>query len=177
MTHSKKLWTRELSVVAAIFSSVFIIGCANADTSAQSNSVSDTTAETRPSPGKPGASIELASAAVSLPTVGTYTQLITLQSTGNAQSMSIELLPSEGLDVSLPAGSEATALNAANQAVFPVRILANMEGRLYLNVLATAINNGETSSRALSIPVQVGNGTVATTPDGERVISMPAQEN
>lgn len=57
------------------------------------------------------------------------------------------------------------------------------EGQQYLNVFVTTRQGQQRMSKTVSYPVAVGNiaankpkATVLTTPDGERVISMPATE-
>lgn len=65
-----------------------------------------------------------------------------------------------------------------------VVVVPQREGRLYINVSAEVQTPGGTMIKSMAIPIQVGNalvqpqinGELKVGPDGETVISMPAQE-
>ena len=64
-------------------------------------------------------------------------------------------------------------------------VIPQREGRLYVNVSAEVQTPGGAMIRSMAIPIKVGaapaevrpNGEVLEGPDGETVISMPAQES
>ena len=66
-----------------------------------------------------------------------------------------------------------------------VTVVPQREGRLYINVSAEVQTPGGSMIKSMAIPIQVGstpqqpqiNGELKQGPDGETVISMPAQEN
>ena len=66
-----------------------------------------------------------------------------------------------------------------------VAVVPQREGRLYINVSAEVQTPGGPMIKSMAIPIQVGNapvqpqinGELKEGPDGETVISMPAQEN
>jgi hypothetical protein len=66
-----------------------------------------------------------------------------------------------------------------------VVVVPQREGRLYINVSAEVQTPSGTMIKSMAIPIQVGNapgqpqtnGELKVGPDGETVISMPAQEN
>jgi hypothetical protein len=71
-----------------------------------------------------------------------------------------------------------------------VAVVPQREGRLYINVSAEVETAGGTIIKSMAIPIQVGNapvqpqlkqpqlnGELKEGPDGETVISMPAQQN
>lgn len=66
-----------------------------------------------------------------------------------------------------------------------VAVVPQREGRLYLNVSAEVQTAGGSMIKSMAIPIQVGsapqqprtNGELKTGPDGETVISMPAEQN
>jgi hypothetical protein len=66
-----------------------------------------------------------------------------------------------------------------------VAVVPQREGRLYINVSVEVQTPGGSMIKSMSIPIQVGNaptqpqlnGELKEGPDGEMVISMPAQEN
>ena len=75
---------------------------------------------------------------------------------------------------------EFAELASQQLAVVPQR-----EGRLYVNVSAEVQTPGGSMIKSIAIPIQVGsspnrpaiNGELVEGPDGETVISMPAQQN
>jgi hypothetical protein len=66
-----------------------------------------------------------------------------------------------------------------------VAVVPQREGRVYLNVSAEVETPGGVKIRSMAIPIRVGkapqsatpNGDIQEGPDGETVISMPAEEN
>jgi len=66
-----------------------------------------------------------------------------------------------------------------------VTVIPQREGRLYINVSAEVQTPGGSMIKSMAIPIRVGsapvprqiNGELKQGPDGETVISMPAQQN
>jgi len=66
-----------------------------------------------------------------------------------------------------------------------VAVIPQREGRLYINVSAEVQTPGGSMIKSMAIPIRVGsapvprqiNGELKEGPDGETVISMPAQQN
>ena len=66
-----------------------------------------------------------------------------------------------------------------------VTVIPQREGRLYINVSAEVQTPGGSMIKSMAIPIRVGsapvlrqiNGELKEGPDGETVISMPAQQN
>lgn len=89
---------------------------------------------------------------------------------------SVRLSADAGLKIS---GSDELALPASKRSNATVTVVSEREGLAYLNVFIT--QKGATS--AISIPIQTGtaealrksSGELATTPDGESIVTMPAK--
>lgn len=93
-----------------------------------------------------------------------------------------------GSSLELAAGSRSAQFDLANSHLhdMTISLTALDQGRHYVNVLATVDANGQTSSRAYAVAVQVGDPAqnkpnamakhVRITPEGERIIVMKAQE-
>lgn len=96
---------------------------------------------------------------------------------GNGAPVTVELRPDPelGMGSGLPIGP--VAFNAGDE--YSLNIRPGTEGLYYIHVY---LQSGQ-MAEALAIPVQVGKtarlsttGKVSTMPDGQRVISMPAQQ-
>ena len=117
--------------------------------------------------------------AVDNPTVGGRSQVrLKVQRPASGQPLTIELAPSRGLrlDSNLPAGN---AVQTASSTDYVLSLVPQSEGLHYIHVY---LRSGE-MAEALAIPVQVGKtkknaraAEVKTMPDGQRVISIPAQQ-
>ena len=137
------------------------------------------------SPGKPTAPIMMRYEIVGNPVVGTPVQI------------NIDVSSSQGpvtVTYSVPDASALTfvegqvrKLAIEDPAVRQPRqmsVIPQREGRLYVNVSAEVETPGGTKIRSMSIPIKVGsapeaptiNGELKEGPDGETVISMPAEE-
>ena len=76
-------------------------------------------------------------------------------------------------------------LDATSGSMQQVGVVPQREGRVYLNVSAEIETPGGIKIRSMAIPIRVGkapeaatpNGEVMEAPDGETVISMPAEAN
>lgn len=113
------------------------------------------------------------------PSVGGRSQVhLKVQRPASGQPLTIKLAASGGLrlDSNLPAGH---AVQTASSADYVLGLVPQSEGLHYIHVY---LRSGE-MAEALAIPVQVGKTTkntkaadVKTMPDGQRVISIPAQQ-
>lgn len=100
-------------------------------------------------------------------------------------SMSVQLNPSEGLQVLSNSTLHTFSPDASNQYLFSVDLLAKKSARYYLN-LNVVIDDGENaSSRTLAVIVQVGappasgmeNIDMHKQSNDKNIIVLPAQEN
>ena len=140
------------------------------------------------SPGKPTAPISIDYEVLGKPIVGLPVAInIEVHSSQDLGPVSVQysiddtsaLLFQEG-QVQRLENMEFAELASQQLAVVPQR-----EGRLYVNVAAEVQTPGGSMIKSMAIPIQVGsspnrpeiNGELVEGPDGETVISMPAQQN
>ncbi len=140
------------------------------------------------SPGKPSAPISIDYEVLGKPIVGLPVAInIEVHSSQDLGAVSVQysiddtsaLLFQEG-QVQRLENMEFAELASQQLAVVPQR-----EGRLYVNVSAEVQTPGGSMIKSMAIPIQVGsspnrpeiNGELVEGPDGETVISMPAQQN
>lgn len=116
---------------------------------------------------------------VDSPTTGTVGQVrLLMRRAEGSGPMTIELNPDAALSLreGLPGGS---AVQTTGSASYTIGVLPQQDGLHYLHVYLRSGNMVE----SLAVPVQVGKNArlshpakVQTMPNGERVISMPAQQ-
>ena len=154
-------------------------------TPASGKSVPDENAQT--SPGKPSAPISMRYEVLGSPVVGAPVAInVEIDATGNsgpvrvrysiADSSALVFQQGQVVDLEL---NERQPDRTQQLAVIPQR-----EGRLYVNVSAEVQTAGGTMIKSMAIPVQVGSapnqpagtGELRQGPDGETVISLPAEE-
>ena len=140
------------------------------------------------SPGKPSAPISIDYEVLGKPIVGLPVAInIEVHSSQDLGPANVQysiddtsaLLFQEG-QVQRLENMEFAELASQQLAVVPQR-----EGRLYVNVSAEVQTPGGSMIKSMAIPIQVGssrnrpeiNGELVEGPDGETVISMPAQQN
>ena len=139
------------------------------------------------SPGKPTAPISIDYEIVNQPIVGAPVQINVNVASGEGPvtvRYSIDdasaLLFQED-QVEEEEISDTASRNAPRQ----IRVVPQREGRVYVNVSAELETPGGAKIRSMSIPLRVGaapengpagGGDVVEGPDGEAVISMPAEE-
>lgn len=111
---------------------------------------------------------------------------LTLMPTVVATGFGFVLKPEDGLVVN---AAQLTRSYLSEVPMTPERstvsITPQREGRFYLRVVANVVVNGQSKSRTVTIPIQVGAGTreletlgeVKIDADGERIISLPAKES
>jgi hypothetical protein len=95
---------------------------------------------------------------------------------GGGEAATLELRPDAA--ISLPTGLPATQSPFNSGAEYVVKVKPTADGLHYINVF---VQSGAVSE-AMAIPVQIGKnanlsktGNVSVMPDGQRVISVPAQ--
>lgn len=146
----------------------------------------DVPAAATASPGKPSAPVDISYEVMGNPVVGVpvaVNVVITSQhkplsvrySIDDKSALAFQSGQVEKLDVPDASAGSQQQLN-----VIPQR-----EGRVYINVSAEVPSDLGTMIRSVAIPIKVGsapkkttiNGELKEGPDGEKVISMPAQES
>lgn len=134
------------------------------------------------SPGKPGAPVELNYELLGTPAVGQpLTLRLDFRASGEADDLSISYAGEGALSLQA-AAAENLSLRAEPTPHRELTVVPRKEGMHYVNVF---VRLGE-RSRSFSVPIQVGKvdvkaalkpqGELSTTPEGERLISLPAQE-
>ncbi len=110
---------------------------------------------------------------------------LTLMPTVATTGFGFTLKPEDGLVVN---AAQLTKSFAGKVKMTPERttvsITPQREGRFYLHVAANVVVNGQSKSRTVTIPIQVGAGTrelevmgeVKIDADGNRIMSLPAKE-
>lgn len=140
--------------------------------------------------GKPTAPIDIRYNVIGAAFVGEPVNVeIDVSSTVRDRAIALEYRINDPRDLSLasaqPERVSLSAIGDAPSATRQVTVVPQREGRLYLNVSAEIETAEGSLIKAISIPVQVGaargerktNGEPGEDPDGEAVISMPAEEN
>jgi hypothetical protein len=143
--------------------------------------------ETAPtSPGKPLPPIDVEYAIVGVPTVGQPLEIeLRTRAPAALAAMNLALRGSERLQVPAEIAQLRLAFSAANERrIETIRITPLTPGRHYLSILAEADIGGRRQARSVTIPIDVGGaavavprtGTVSVDTNGERIISLPAQQ-
>ena len=140
--------------------------------------------------GKPTAPIDIEYNVIGAAFVGQPVSIeIRVSSTVLDRSIALEYRVNDPRDLSLaenqPQRVSLSAIGDAPSASRQVMVVPKREGRLYLNVSAEIETEEGSLIKAIAIPLQVGaprderevNGERRQDPDGETVVSMPAEEN
>jgi hypothetical protein len=171
---------------------LFIAGCG--DESGSSESVSTGKPATNvvnggsTSPGKPSLPISIDYEVLGKAFVGLPVAInVTIRATQDTGPISVQYSIHDASAMRFQEGQverrqyrDRSELDMQQVAVVPQR-----EGRLYVNVSVEVQTPGGSMIKSMAIPIQVGNapvqpqinGELKEGPDGETVISMPAQEN
>jgi len=146
-------------------------------------------AEIEASAGKPGPPIRIDYTIVGTPVVGQPVGInLEVSSALRNRPVTLNYRIDDARNLRFPeAQAERVALAAfgdADRATQQVTVVPQREGRLYLNVYAEVETAEGMLLKSIAIPLQVGraprvnetNGEPRQTPDGETVISLPADE-
>ena len=139
------------------------------------------------SPGKPSAPISIDYEIVGSPIVGAPV-LINVDVRSGAGPVTVQYNITDTSALVFQQGQVQRweiADPAAESAVQQLSVIPQREGRLYVNVSAEVMTPAGSMIRSMAIPIKVGaaparatpNGEVVEGPDGEAVISLPAQES
>lgn len=146
-------------------------------------------AEVQTSAGKPGAPIRIDYTIIGTPVVGQPVGIsLEVSSSLRNRPVTLNYRINDARNLRFPeAQAERVALPAfgeTDRVTQQVTVVPQREGRLYLNVYAEVETAEGMLLKSIAIPIQVGraprleetNGEPRQTPDGETVISLPADE-
>jgi hypothetical protein len=138
------------------------------------------------SPGKPSAPISIDYEVVNKPIVGAPVQInVNVSSTRGPVMVRYSIADASAIRFQEGQVEEEEIRDASRRNVpRQLRVVPQREGRLYVNVSAEVQTAEGAMIRSMAIPLKVGaapeaptvNGEVREGPDGETVISMPAEE-
>ena len=140
------------------------------------------------SPGKPSAPISLDYEVLGKPIVGLPVAInVTVKAAQDVGPVSLQYSINDASSLLFQEGQveRLEIANLADNGMQQVTVVPQREGRLYINVSAEVQTPGGSMIKSMAIPIQVGNtpqrpqinGELKKGPDGEVVISMPAEEN
>lgn len=179
--------------IAILAASITIAACQSKDEAAAEQPVAPEAIAGKPdpdpsgaSPGKPQAPISMRYEIMSNPVVG-QPVLINVMVSSNAGPVEVEYSITDRSALTFQAG-QVERLEIADPSSGTARqlsVIPQREGRVYVNVSAQVQTPGGAMVRSMAIPIRVGaapaeatpNGKVVEGPDGEAVISLPAQES
>ena len=138
------------------------------------------------SPGKPNVMpVNVKYRLLDTPEVGQPVRIeLTLVSSIASAGLGFDLQAEHGLTVAPDSLSRTFApLPARTPETTVVTVTPQMEGRFYLRVAANVVAGGDSKTRIVTIPIQVGEGTrplqshgeIKTDAEGNPVVSLPAQ--
>ena len=137
---------------------------------------------------KPHAPIDMAYTSAVTPVAGATIRYDLVFTSGiDADDLQVTVTADDGLALmEYPQQRSLGVQQTQQQNPIAVSVQPQHDGVFYLNVSATLVMDGQQQSRSFAIPVDVGavdlikhlktNGVVEKTSDGERIISMPAQQ-
>lgn len=140
------------------------------------------------SPGKPSAPISLDYEVLGKPIVGLPVAInVTVKAAQDVGPVSLQYSINDVSSLLFQEGQveRLEIANLADNGMQQVTVVPQREGRLYVNVFAEVQTPGGSMIKSMAIPIQVGstpqrpqiNGELKEGPDGEVVISMPAEES
>ena len=136
--------------------------------------------------GKPGAPVSLAYKVPAAPALGTAIDIvITVTIDSPVDRVEINMTKSEGLELVSAPRLELGAQKPGSTHEMIVSVIPWEAGMRFVNVFALTENGSQSSRRSFAIPVtgggdqtpQKASGTLKEMPDGEKVISLPAEED
>ena len=165
----------------------FLAGCGNGGSTAAGGSPKLIPNEKQTaSPGKPSAPISIDYEVLGKPVVGTPVAInVDIGGTGDTGPVAVSYSINDASALTFQEGQvEALEMRATGETNRQqLAVIPHREGRLYVNVSAEVQTPGGSMIKSISIPIQVGsapatatiNGELKEGPDGETVISMPAE--
>lgn len=142
--------------------------------------------ETKASPGKPSAPVDISYEVMGNPVVGVPVS-VNVVITSEHKPLSVKFSIDDNSALSFQSGQveKLEIPDAAAGSLQQLTVVPQREGRVYVNVSAEVPSDLGTMIRSIAIPIKVGgapkkttvNGELKEGPDGEKVISMPAEES
>jgi len=142
------------------------------------------------SPGKPGAPITIAYKVLGAAIVGQPVPIeLEISSSITDRPIEVSYHIDDSASMLFPESQarrmEVRLARDAGPAARQVTVVPQREGRLYLNILAEVETSDGMMIKTIAVPISVGagaaapavNGELVEGPDGEVVISLPAEEN
>lgn len=139
-----------------------------------------------PSPGKPTAPIDISYEVIGNAIIGSPVS-INIVVTSDRGPVSVEYSITDGSALMFQPGQveRLEIIDPSSGSVQQLSVVPQREGRVYINVSAEIETPDGLAIRSMAIPIKVGtapekatiNGELVEGPDGETVISMPAQES
>lgn len=179
-------------VAIAIVLAASLYSCAYAVSDNSGQPIANTTAaadsnksQATRSPGKPGAAVKFKnSAALFIAAPGLHDLSLTLVSSSDAGTMTVNVSSAEGAEIVSNDRHFEFALQPDAEYQLPVRLNITEEGRFYLQLHITITTEEQTSSRAIAAIVQVGEPAAKAQKPSKNnagnktdaVIVLPAQE-
>ena len=167
---------------------VFLPACGDGNSEATSAAKPLPVADESASPGKPSAPISIDYEVLGRPIVGTPVSInVDIRGSDDAAPVNVSYsINDPGALVFQEGQVEILEMRSArDQGRQQLAVIPQREGRLYVNVSAEVQTPGGSMIKSIAIPIQVGsapstpqvNGEPTPGPDGETVISLPAEQN
>ena len=186
---------QKLSLAAILVSGLVIAACGGDGTSVAPAASTDASASgdfqkpqvdsSGASPGKPTAPISMSYKIMNNPVVGAPVQInVDVQSAQGPVNVRYSIIDSSALRFQEGQVEQLQIRDPSRREPRQLAVIPQREGRLYVNVSAEVMTPGGAMIRSMAIPIKVGaapetpttNGELKEGPDGETVISMPAEE-
>jgi len=182
-----------IAAVALMFIGVSACQGGNSGPNAANQAAADTSKSASPatdsnsaSPGKPTAPISISYEVIGNAIVG-FPVSINVVVTSAAGPVNVQYSIIDGSALMFQSGQveRLKIADPSSGSVQQLAVIPQREGRVYVNVSAEVETADGSMIRSMAIPIKVGsapeeaaiNGELVEGPDGETVISMPAQES
>lgn len=149
----------------------------------QTSETSGPSSQTEQPAGKLSAPVDISYELMAEPRLGQALEIrISARSLQPDQEITVQVTPAAGLSLSSPAVFIARTPRLDEGQLAPVVVTPLVEGRSFLNVIATVNVNGQPLQKAIAIPIQVGPvaqqlNETRRDANGNPIRSMPAEEN